>query len=143
MQRIVVCRGALKGRRPFPGHQKINKGWCVFRLPDLREERVVMRVDTLRLTGKACVVLVVLGLPFLAGCAGSVSSDGPSSPNVTGDEKGGKIAGGVSGGTSAPAMGLVTAHCQRFGKKGFITQMDYDAGTLTFQCLQQKAKPTA
>jgi hypothetical protein len=114
-----------------------------FLIAGLREERVVMRVDTLRLTGKACVALVVMGLPFLAGCAGSVSSDGPGSPNVTGDEKGGKIAGGVSGGTSAPAMGLVTAHCQRFGKKGFITQMDYDAGTLTFQCLQQKAKPTA
>ena len=98
-----------------------------------------MRFATLHLIGKACVALVVLG--SLAGCAGSVSGDG-SSAGLTGDEKGGKIAGGVGGSSQAGAMGLVTAHCQKFGRKGFITRMDYDAGTLTFECRQQLAKPT-
>jgi hypothetical protein len=80
-------------------------------------------------------------LATLAGCAATGGSelDGVSL-NVTGDDKGGKIPGGVGGANTRVAMGLVTAHCAKFGKKGVITQMDFDTGLMAFQCLQQKNK---
>ena len=37
---------------------------------------------------------------------------------------------------------MVTAHCAKFGKTGYITKMDYDSGTLAFECRLQRGKPT-
>jgi hypothetical protein len=85
-------------------------------------------------------MFVALALPLLAGCASSAIGDGSGALNVTGDEKGGKISGGAEGANMAAAMALVTGHCEKFGRKGFITRMDYDGGTLTFECRQQRAK---
>lgn len=89
------------------------------------------------------LLLVALSLPFVAGCASSGIGVGSSSVSVAGDEKGGKISGGAEGANMTAAMALVTGYCEKFGKKGFITRMDYDGGTITFECRQQRAKPAA
>ena len=91
----------------------------------------------------ACVILVVVGLPCVAGCASSGGSgDGPASLSLTGDERGGKIPHSVGEGSSqSSAYEMITAHCAKFGKKGFITRMDFDGGTMSFECRLQKAKP--
>jgi hypothetical protein len=96
----------------------------------------------------ASVILLALGLPFVAGCAGSggggSGGDGSSAGGMTGDENGGKIPRGVGGATAqSSAYEMVSAHCAKFGKKGFITRMDYETGTMTFECRQQRAKPGA
>jgi hypothetical protein len=88
------------------------------------------------------VVLVVMGLPFVAACAGSEGRDGAMSGlGMTGDENGGTIPRSVGGAASqASAYETVTAHCAKFGKKGFITKMDFETGTMAFECRQQKGK---
>jgi hypothetical protein len=96
----------------------------------------------------ASVILVAAGLPFVAGCAGSGGGSGggdePSAVGMTGDENGGKIPRGVGGASAqSSAYEMVTAHCAKFGKKGFITRMDFETGTMTFECRLQKAKPRA
>jgi hypothetical protein len=90
------------------------------------------------------VVIAVLGSACLAGCGTSGGGEGASGGlSVTGDEKGGKIAGGVGGTHTSAAMQLVTAHCAKYGRKGVITRMDLPAegGMMAFQCFEQKAKP--
>jgi hypothetical protein len=37
----------------------------------------------------------------------------------------------------------VTGHCAKYGKKGFITRMDFETGTMTFECRLQKPKAGA
>ena len=95
----------------------------------------------------ASVILVAAGLPLVAGCAGSgggSGGDAPGAMGMTGDENGGKIPRGVGGPTAqSSAYEMVTAHCAKFGKKGFITRMDFETGTMTFECRLQKAKPRA
>jgi len=96
----------------------------------------------------AAIILVAVGLPFVAGCAGSSGAgsggDGASGVGMTGDENGGTIPRGVGGATAqSSAYALVTAHCAKFGKKGFITRMDFETGTKFFDCRLQKAKPGA
>src|SRR5262249_44934325 len=71
-------------------------------------------------------------LTLLTGCASTtVTAPGPA---AAGDERGGKIAyaGNMPGASSA-----VRAHCEQFGKKGFITQMNLSpegGGTIVFEC---------
>jgi predicted small secreted protein len=71
----------------------------------------------------------------LAACAsaGGIGSD----VQIAGDEKGGKIVGGVREGGTRPAMTAVTAHCVKYNKKAFVTQMEAPAqgGALAFVCL--------
>ena len=52
---------------------------------------------------------------------------------VTGDERGGKIPNGVG---NPAAMNAVRTHCQQFGKKAYITQMNLpsEGGLLAFEC---------
>jgi hypothetical protein len=92
-------------------------------------------------------VFVLVGLLSVAGCASSGDGDGSGSfggGGLTGDENGGKIPQGVGGATQqSSAYALVTAHCAKFGKKGFITKMDFDTGTMTFECRSQKPKARA
>ena len=57
-------------------------------------------------------------------------------PSVVGDESGGKIAEGI-GPAQGQAMQLVTSHCAKYEKKGFVTRMDYDSGTIAFECRKQ------
>ena len=71
--------------------------------------------------------------------------DGASGVGMTGDENGGKFR-AVSAGPppQSSAYALVNrAPCAKFGKKGFITRMDFETGTMTFECRLQKAKPGA
>jgi hypothetical protein len=87
----------------------------------------------------------LLAAALLSGCAGSGADVGSSNsgPLAMADENGGKIpnsVGSASGQSSAYQM--VTAHCEKFGKTGFITKMDYDSGTLTFECRLQKPRRT-
>jgi hypothetical protein len=89
---------------------------------------------------KTCTALVLAALSFLAQCANSGSSDALSPVRITGDEKGGRTEGGVS---TSGAMDLVTAHCEKFGRKGFITQMNFESGTMTFECRLQRPKAGA
>ena len=98
----------------------------------------------------AAISLVAVGLPLVAGCAGSDGLGGgdgvggASGVGMTGDENGGKIPRGVGGATAqSSAYALVNAHCSTFGKKGFITRMDFETGTMIFECRLQKAKPGA
>ena len=94
-------------------------------------------------TWVASVALVVMGLP-LTGCASSRGNDGgPSDLSIIGDEKGGTIPRSIGGAanTQSSAYEMVTAHCAKFGKKGFITRMDFESGTMAFSCILRKAKP--
>jgi len=59
---------------------------------------------------------------------------------VIGDERGGTIANSVGSARQPSALQLVTAHCGKFSKKGFITKMDFESGLLTFQCILQKTR---
>ncbi|MGZ3410869.1 MAG: hypothetical protein ACXWKC_17120 [Xanthobacteraceae bacterium] len=79
---------------------------------------------------------------LLAACASGGAGGGLAGgdPNVVGDEKGGRITGGVGeGGTTAASMRAVTAHCAKFGKKAFVTQMESPAqgGLIAFVCLDR------
>lgn len=92
----------------------------------------------------AGVMIAALGSACLAGCSSSGGGERISGElSVTGDEKGGKIPGGVGGANTSAAMQLVTAHCAKYGRKGVIIRMDLPAegGMMTFQCFEQKAKP--
>ena len=61
--------------------------------------------------------------------------------DVAGDENGGKIPNAIGTKTDqTAAYRMVTAHCEKFGKKGFITKMDYDTGTISFECRLMKGK---
>ncbi len=73
-----------------------------------------------------CVVLILI-----AGCASP--SGTAAGLSVTGDERGGKIPNGVG---NPAAMNAVRTHCQQFGKKSFITQMNVasEGGQLVFEC---------
>jgi hypothetical protein len=94
------------------------------------------------MTKVACVVLMLAGLPILEGCA-NVGADDQSSSDVSviGNEKGGQIPRSVGRPTTSSAYTMVTAHCAKFGKKGMITRMDFESGTMTFECHQQTPKP--
>jgi hypothetical protein len=76
---------------------------------------------------------------LLTACAGDGSKVAAGSINVVGDENGGKIAEAL-GPAQAQAMQLVTSHCAKYNKKGFVTRMDYESGTLAFECRRQSAQ---
>ena len=88
---------------------------------------------------------VALAVPVLSGCAGSAGDLGGSSGSqVTGDENGGRIPNALgSRAEQTAAYQLVTTHCEKFGKKGIITKMDYDTGLVTFECRLLKGKSTS
>ena len=88
------------------------------------------------------IVFVLLALPFVTGCASSGGSfEGQSGLSIIGDEKGGTIPNSVGvASTQSSAYQMVMAHCAKFGKKGFITKMDFESGLMTFQCVTQKPK---
>ena len=89
----------------------------------------------MRRDGAYCVrpmLFAAIGF-LLAACAGAPSGgDG----KVSGDENGGKIAEAL-GPSQAQSMKTVTDYCARYDKKGFVTRMDYDANTITFECRRQ------
>ena len=78
------------------------------------------------------VVVISVVLALLAGCAnprGTVTG-----PSATGDERGGKVpyVGNISAANNAVRM-----HCEQFGKKGYITQMDLSpegGGMIVCEC---------
>ena len=86
---------------------------------------------------------VALIAALLAGCAGSggdLASVGGSS-QVVGDENGGKIANALGSRSEQTATyQQVTTYCEKFGKKGIITNMDYDTGQVTFVCRLLKGR---
>ena len=91
----------------------------------------------------AFVIPALAVQPLISGCASSGGNfEGQTGLRVIGDEKGGTIPGSVGGSAQSSAFEMVTAHCAKFGKKGFITKMDYDSGLMTFQCITQKPKGT-
>jgi hypothetical protein len=87
----------------------------------------------------ACAVVIALGLALIANCVG------PAVVNqlaVLGDENGGSIAHSLgSPGTQSAAYKMINEHCSKFGRRSFITQMDFEGGTMTFVCIRQN--PTA
>ena len=87
------------------------------------------------------VAVHALACALVFGCTTSpdVSMSGLS---VIGDSKGGRISGGV-GPQQSIAMKLLTQHCDQFGRKGFVTQMDFDRGVLVFECREQKPRSTS
>ena len=76
------------------------------------------------------IVAICAALTSLAGCA----SPGGTAAGLTGDERGGKIP--YAAGNMPAAMNSVRAHCEQFGKKSFISQMNVvsDGGQLVFEC---------
>lgn len=88
------------------------------------------------------LVLIAIASPAITGCASSGGGgDGPSGLSVTGDESGGTIPRSVGGAnTQNSAFEMVTAHCAKYDKKGFITRMDFESGTMTFECRRQRPK---
>jgi hypothetical protein len=91
------------------------------------------------------VFAAALTAALLAGCAGSggdLASVGGS--QVAGDENGGKIPNALGSRTEqSSAYQQVTTHCEKFGKKGIITKMDYDTGTVIFECRLLKGRSTS
>ena len=85
----------------------------------------------------AAFLMVAALSGLLSACAsGGVTGTDPA---AVGDDKGGKIAGGVGEGNTAAAMRSVTAHCAKYGKKAFITQMESPTrgGLMAFVCLER------
>ena len=80
------------------------------------------------------VMPVLVALPLVAGCASSGGGfEGQTGLSVIGNEKGGTIPNSVGVvGAQSSAFQMVTAHCAKFGKKGFITKMDFESGLMTF-----------
>jgi hypothetical protein len=89
--------------------------------------------------------VVALAVPLLAGCAGSAGDLGGSGgAQVMGDENGGKIPNALgSRAEQTAAYQQVTTHCEKFGKKGIITKMDYDTGLVIFECRLLKSRSTS
>jgi hypothetical protein len=89
------------------------------------------------------VYVVTLTLALLSGCAGPGAGLGGSSPEVVGNENGGKIQNTLdTPDKQTAAYRTVTTYCERFSKKGYITKMDYDTGLVTFDCrVITKSKP--
>jgi hypothetical protein len=114
------------------------------RIQCVRRCRVQQMQMDLYTMSRIVFVSLVLALPLLTGCASSGGSfEGQTGLSVIGDEKGGTIASSVGvAGTQSSAFQMVTAHCAKFGKKGFITKMDFESGLMTFQCIVQKPKGT-
>jgi hypothetical protein len=83
----------------------------------------------------------------LSGCAGSGGDLGGASASasaVAGDENGGKIPNALGSRTEqTAAYQTVNTHCEKFGKKGIITKMDYDSGSMTFECRLLKGRSTS
>jgi hypothetical protein len=87
------------------------------------------------------MIPVLVALPLVTGCANSEGSfEGQAGLSVIGDERGGTIPNSVGSAGQSSAFQMVTAHCSKFGKKGFITKMDFESGLMTFQCILQKPK---
>jgi hypothetical protein len=89
---------------------------------------------------------IVFAGVFASGLALAVNCVGPrggiAQLTVIGDENGGSIPQSLgSRATQSTAYQLITAHCSKFGKKSFITQMDFEGGTITFVCILQKPAP--
>ena len=103
-----------------------------------------MQMDCTRMSRIVFVIPVLVALPLLTGCASSGGSvEGQTGLRVIGDEKGGSIPSSVGvAGNQSSAFEMVTAHCAKFGKKGFITKMDFESGLMTFACITQKPKGT-
>ena len=96
----------------------------------------------LKRTKLAWPLLLLTGTAFLAGCATSdLSSGRADGPQIIGDENGGRISSSVGRSSSrqSSAFQMVTAYCLKFEKKGFITQMDFETGVMTFECRSQSA----
>ena len=76
------------------------------------------------------IVAIGIVLVLVAGCA----SPSGTAAGLTGDERGGKIP--YAAGNMPAAMNSVRTHCQQFGKKSFITQMNVasEGGQLVFEC---------
>jgi hypothetical protein len=89
----------------------------------------------------------VLALALLSGCAGSGPGGDLSSASasaVLGDENGGRIPNALgSRAEQTAAYQTVSTHCEKFGKTGIITKMDYDTGLVTFECRLLKGKRTS
>jgi hypothetical protein len=82
-------------------------------------------------------------MPLLAACETTgTSAIGGSGVSIAGDEKGGKVVGGVKEGGTQQAMTAVTAHCAQYNKKAFITQMEAPAtgGLMAFVCLDNDGR---
>ena len=80
----------------------------------------------------SAIAVLVLAL---AACAGGPATSGDSN-KLAGDENGGKISEAL-GPAQSQSMNLVTSHCAKHDKKGFVTKMDYDSNTITFECRKQ------
>src|SRR4051812_19502239 len=81
------------------------------------------------------VYVVALASALLSGCAGAGAGLGVGGPEVVGNENGGKIANTLdTPDKQTAAYSAVTTYCEKFGKKGYITKMDYDTGLVTFDC---------
>ena len=87
----------------------------------------------------------VFALALLSGCTGSgVELGAAGGSQLAGDENGGKIPNALGSRTEqTSAYQQVTTHCEKFGKKGIITKMDYDTGTVTFECRLLKGRSTS
>ena len=103
--------------------------------------------DRIRTTSAASRVVSLFTLaallPLIAACETTgTSALGSSGVSITGDEKGGKVAGGVKEGGTQQAMSAVTAHCAQYNKKAFITQMEAPAqgGLMAFVCLESDGR---
>lgn len=93
-------------------------------------------------TRRAMLALLAL-TPLLAACETTGTSTlGGSSVSIAGDEKGGKVVGGVKEGGTQQAMAAVTAHCAKYNKRAFITQMEAPAtgGLMVFVCLESDGR---
>ena len=81
---------------------------------------------------------MVAAILVLAACAGSPVVRGDSN-KLAADENGGKISDAL-GPAQSQSMNLVTSHCANHDKKGFVTKMDYENNSITFECRKQAVR---
>ena len=82
---------------------------------------------------KSSALITYLALALAACASGTIAS---GDLQVTGDENGGRISDAI-GPAQPQAMRLITDYCAKHDKKGFITRMDFDSKTITFECRRQ------
>ncbi len=88
------------------------------------------------------ILALVALLPLIAACETTGASAIGGGATIAGDEKGGKVVGGVKEGGTQLAMAAVTAHCAQYNKKAFLTQMEAPAqgGLMAFSCLESDGR---
>jgi hypothetical protein len=133
----LLQRGALSEPTPFNDPDADMKQPMIKRIDSQADANWNVSVPR-------CLAILALAavLPLIAACETTGTSAIGGGATIAGDEKGGKVVGGVKEGGTQQAMAAVTAHCAQYNKKAFLTQMEAPAqgGLMAFTCLDSDGR---